>query len=234
MSTDTVLLLGAVVRATDGSVGKLVRLIVDPETRALTHLVVEPAHHRRPDHLVPLDVVAASDDHVTLRCTAAEFERLAQAEESRLEPAPGEGRIYRRRDIVSSPPFYVLAAGRSVDLGLSADHGERLVAKGRDTVLVTRDVVPAGEEELCSGQRVLATDGDVGHLRGLVVGERSLVVGVLVGLGHLPTRRAAVPMAVVTAFGETIEIGLSRDQLRAVAEAQDRAARGGEGPGPSF
>jgi hypothetical protein len=227
MTTDTVFLIGEPVHAWDGPVGKLVRLVVDPETRTLTHLAVEPAH-RRPVRLVPLASVAASAGDVTLTCTVAEFDGFAHAEETRLEPAPGEGHVHRRRDILSAPPYHVLAAGRAMGPGIAEAVGD---GPADGTVLVTRDVVPPGEEELCSGQHVEAADGEGGHLRGLIVDEDHQITGVIVELGHLPVRRAAVPAAVVTALGGTVEVSLTRDQLRALAEARGHAARVAERPG---
>jgi len=228
MTTDTVFLIGEPVHASDGLVGKLVRLVVDPETRTLTHLAVEPAHHRRPVRLVPMESVAVGAGDIALTCSAAEFDGFAQAEETRMELAPGEGQVHRRRDILSSPPYHVLAGGRIVAPGIVEEVGD---GPGDGTVLVTRDVVPPGEEEFRSGQHVQAADGDGGHLRGLVVNGDNRITGVIVELGHLPVRRVAVPAAVVTVLGGTIEISLTRDQLKAMAEARGRAARVAERPG---
>lgn len=228
MTTDTVFLIGAAVHASDGPVGKLVRLVVDPETRTLTHLAVEPAHHRRPVRLVPLESVAAIAGDITLTCAVADFGGFAQAEETRLEPAPGEGHVLRRRDILSAPPYHVLAAGRAMGLGMAEDPGEGLA---NDTVLVTRDMVPFGEEEVSSGQHVRAADGDGGHLRGLIVNGKGRITGLLVDLGHLPPRRIAVPIAAVTVLGATVEVSLTRDQLRAMAETLGHVARVAERPG---
>jgi hypothetical protein len=203
MTTDTVFLIGEAVHASDGPVGKPVRL-------------------------VPLEAVAASTGDITLACAAAEFDGFAQAEETRLEPAPGEGHVHRRRDILSAPPYHVLAADRAIGLGITEGPGE---GSAHDTVLVTRDVVPFGEEEICSGRHIRAVDGDGGHLRGLIVSGMGRITGLLVDLGHLPAWRIAVPVAVVTALGATVEVSLTRDQLRAMAEVRGHAARVAERPG---
>jgi hypothetical protein len=74
--------IGAHVDATDGRCGSLVRLIVDPTSESLTHLVVQPGHHAERARLVPVDLVAGVEDAVIrLGCATTQFEQLEAAEE---------------------------------------------------------------------------------------------------------------------------------------------------------
>jgi hypothetical protein len=79
--------IGSEASCSDGAVGKLSRVIVDPVAEKVTHLVVEPEHRRDRGRLVPLDVVDAGADGIQLRCTKAEFEKLEPAEENQFIPA---------------------------------------------------------------------------------------------------------------------------------------------------
>ena len=79
--------IGAEVSCSDGAVGKLGRVIVDPIAEKVTHLVIEPEHRRDTGRLVPLDVVDGAADGILLRCSRAEFEKLEPAEENQFIPA---------------------------------------------------------------------------------------------------------------------------------------------------
>ena len=59
-------------------------MIVDPATRTVTHLVIEPKHRREHGRLVPLDLVDTTTGDIRLRCTLAEFDKLDPAEETEL------------------------------------------------------------------------------------------------------------------------------------------------------
>jgi hypothetical protein len=49
--------IGTEASCSDGAVGKVSRVIIDPVAEEATHLVVEPEHGRDPGRLVPLDLV---------------------------------------------------------------------------------------------------------------------------------------------------------------------------------
>ena len=76
--------IGAHVDATDGPCGNLARLIFNPITDVLTHLIVEPGHHDEQARVVPFDlVVSARDDVVQLSCTKERYDQLDSAEASK-------------------------------------------------------------------------------------------------------------------------------------------------------
>jgi hypothetical protein len=66
----------------DGYCGEVSRVVADPISRSVTHLVVGPKRRRGLGKLVPLDLVDARTDEVRLRCTLAEFDKLDAAEET--------------------------------------------------------------------------------------------------------------------------------------------------------
>lgn len=59
--------IGTEASCSDGAVGKLCRVIVDPVAEKVTHLVVKPVHRQDPDRLVPLDVVDGGVEGIRLR-----------------------------------------------------------------------------------------------------------------------------------------------------------------------
>ena len=73
--------LGARASCSDGFCGEVIRTILDPATRVVTHLVIEPKHRKMDGRLVPLELVDATGDEIRLRCNLARFEQLEPAEE---------------------------------------------------------------------------------------------------------------------------------------------------------
>ncbi|HKS52151.1 MAG TPA: hypothetical protein VJS67_09815, partial [Pseudonocardiaceae bacterium] len=91
--------IGARASCTDGHCGEVRRLIIDPATETVTHLVIQPGHRQEDGRLVPVHLVEATDGEIRLRCTRADFDKLDHAAE---------------RDMVAGPESPEIAAGGSV------------------------------------------------------------------------------------------------------------------------
>ncbi len=76
MAAETPFTIGAHVSCTDGPIGEVTRVVVDPVAETLTHLVVEPKGREGLARLVPLDRVEAADGEIRIRCTLTEFEQF--------------------------------------------------------------------------------------------------------------------------------------------------------------
>jgi hypothetical protein len=57
MADTTQFTIGTEASCSDGAVGKVSRVIIDPLTDKVTHLVVEAEHRRDSGRLVPLDLI---------------------------------------------------------------------------------------------------------------------------------------------------------------------------------
>ena len=100
--------IGAQVSCSDGAVGKVSRVVVDPVAKALTHLVVEPGFRQGPSRLVPLDLVigGGGGGEVRLSCTKAEFENLEPAEETKfIRGRPTSFGSFGAGDVLSWPYY---------------------------------------------------------------------------------------------------------------------------------
>jgi len=84
MAEETEFAMGATASCVDGPGGKVSRLIIDPATETVTHLVIEPAHWLGVGRLVPLDLVDTTTGGIRLRCTVAEFGSLEASQEAEL------------------------------------------------------------------------------------------------------------------------------------------------------
>jgi sporulation protein YlmC with PRC-barrel domain len=194
------------VSCSDGPVGRVSRVIIDPVAEEVTHLVVEPEHRRDLARLVPLDLVDGTAGEVRLCCTRAEFERLEHALETRFMPATSgyDGYGYGQ-DEVGYWPYY----GLSGEMGLAGN------GRGTPAQMVTTDAVPLGEVSVRRGDYVHATDGNIGRVQGLVIDRGSRrVTHVLLQEGHLWGRKdVAIPIGAVASTSDGIQLTITRHQV---------------------
>jgi sporulation protein YlmC with PRC-barrel domain len=197
MADATPFTIGSEAACSDGPCGAVKRVVVDPVKRELTHLVVEPAHREGLGRLVPLDLVDGGSGAVSLRCTRAEFDELPLAEETDFLPGGSGDADYAAHEAYYWP-YYGLGGG----------------AAGASEV-VTRDHLPAGEVGIRRGQPVRATDGELGHVQGLVVApEHHHVTHVLLQEGHVWGRKqVAIPIDAVASIGDAITLDLTMRQV---------------------
>ena len=194
MAGETEFAFGATARCSDGSCGEVSRMIVDPATRSVTHLVIEPKHRREPGRLVPLDLVDTATGAIRLRCMLAEFDKLEPAEETELlESAGGTG-----------------VGGMSAPTGIP-----------RASRTDVEDVVPRGETEVGRGEHVHALDGEIGQVQGFGVdpGDHR-VTHVLLQEGHLWGRKeVAIPISAVTGVEDGIRLSMTKKQIEDLPSA---------------
>ncbi len=133
MAEATQFTIGAKVSCRDGECGKVIRLVVNPVLREVTHIVVEPKHREGIGRLVPLALVGPRHDTVALSCTLAEFEALDFAEETHFLPGSGLEPGYTSSEVLVLP-YYGLGPG-NVTPPVTTDTlplGEVACAAGRD------------------------------------------------------------------------------------------------------
>jgi sporulation protein YlmC with PRC-barrel domain len=186
--------IGAVARATDGVCGELKRVVVNPVSKTVTHLLIEPKHRQGLGRLVPLELVdSTGDGEIRLRCTKAEFDQLDFAEETSFMPGVEEFGEYEPGDSFAWPYF-----------------------GGNASVPVTSVSVPVGEVSVRRGDHVRATDGDIGKVEGLVVeSEGHHVTHVLLQEGHLWGRKeVAIPIEAVASVDSGIRLKISKQAVQ--------------------
>ena len=203
--------VGVRAECSDGYCGQLNRIITDPATRKITHLVIKPQHHRRQsDRLVPLELVDMTANDISLRCTLAEFDELQPAEEIDLAEGDEYGGGYGDQESVQGyGNVGSMGVGGSVSgAGVGAGVGHR-------TRTVTHHVVPMGEAELRPGEHVHAVDGEIGQVLGFIVDpDDQRVTHVVLREGHLWGRReVAIPISAVTAIDEGIRLNMTKKQV---------------------
>ena len=201
---------GAQVSCKSGSCGKLTRVIIDPISRRLTHLVVEPRHGET-GRMVPLRLVDhSSPDQIDLACTLQEFDALAPSQETDYLPmddvygsyyggyARGYGYGY---DDVRFWPYYGYGG-----LGYGYGWGPQQVSY---------ESIPSGEVTVRRGDPVHATNGDIGRVAGLVIGTPAgQVTHVLLQEGHLWDKKdVAIPINSIIRVSDVVQVALTKHEI---------------------
>jgi hypothetical protein len=179
--------LGSEANCTDGVCGVLVRILIDPRARKVTNLMVEPRGRVGLGRLVPLSLVDLD------RSTGGDLSlRCDIAEFEKLEPADA--------------------------VGLAPDMGMSFFGYGGGTIFpraVAEEIVPPGEKEVEEDERARVSDGEIGHLHGLLVDTHSYdVTALLFQVGHLWGHKVvAIPISAVVGFESDIPLSLSHQEV---------------------
>jgi hypothetical protein len=205
--------IGSEVQCSNGVCGELQRVVVDPVARTLTHLVVDAKHGSGTGRLVPISLADSTADGILLRCTNADFDMLESAEETHFVAGASGEWDYEQEHILSWP-YYGLGMGGmgAGGMGTTSDPSQ---PPGPQTV--TYDRVPVGEVQVRRGEPVHATDGDIGHVQGLVIDPADhTVTHVLLDEGHLwGKKRVAIPVGAVEKVDSTgVRLRFTKDQVR--------------------
>ncbi|MGH3154487.1 MAG: PRC-barrel domain-containing protein [Streptosporangiaceae bacterium] len=217
MAEATEFTIGARASCSDGHCGEVTRMIIDPATRAVTHLVIEPKHRRHRGRLVPLELVDTAAGQIRLRCTIGEFDQLEPAEEVDLEEGADYGGGYGAAESVQG-----YGGVGSMGVGGSASGMTIGGSLGHHRPVVLQDAVPLGETEVRPGEHVHALDGEIGQVQGFVVnpGDHQ-VTHVLLKEGHLWGRKeVAIPISAVTRVDEGIRLNITKQQVQDLPPAR--------------
>lgn len=172
----------------DGDAGITKALIVDPQQRRLTHVVVREHRLADSERLVPIGLVdETSEDAIWLRCTRDELHGLEDFIEAHFV------------DLTYAPP----PVGPSFDLS-------------NPSPLVVSERIPKGELALRRHSRVEATDGSVGHVESLIVDAADDRISHVVVRTHrfLSRQEVAVPVTEVEGFfPDDVFVRLSRREV---------------------
>jgi sporulation protein YlmC with PRC-barrel domain len=202
--------LGCSVRCADAAFGELADVIVDPISRRVTHLVVEP--HGRHDHarLVPIERARPADEGLALDYSIAEVEALAPLTESAYIRA-GESVVadpdwdIGTQDVLALPVYQEL-------------NGMGTVIDPDPHVMVNYDRIPKHEVELRRSSDVISTDGHhLGQVEGFLVGTGE-AADIVLARGHLWGRREVVipASAVERVQNDRITLSLTKQQVGAL------------------
>jgi sporulation protein YlmC with PRC-barrel domain len=201
---------GCIVHCTDAPFGELADVVVDPISRRVTHLVVQPHGRHDRARLVPVERARAAGDGLTLDCSIADVEALEPLQESaylRMGEFP-----------VADPDWDV---GTQDVLGLPVYQeldGMGTVIDPDPHVVVNYDRIPKHEVELRRSSAIISADGHhLGHVEGFLVGSGA-TADIVLERGHLWGRREIVipASAVERVENDSITLSLTKEQVGAL------------------
>ena len=145
--------VGAKVICTDGPGGRTTALIVDPQSRSLTHIaVVEQSILHGEERLVPIErVVKTTRDAVHLNCTSGEI----------LEMEPFTDTHYLEMEYGEE--------GYAYSLPYMSGYSDVTMSPELTYLTVQDELVPSGEIAIHRGMTVESTDGPVGRVGELLI-----------------------------------------------------------------
>jgi sporulation protein YlmC with PRC-barrel domain len=196
-------MIGADASCTDGGCGQVSRLVIDPATLTVTHLVVEPKDRQQLGRLIPLDLLDTTPGEIRLRCTTAEFYQLAAAEKTQFIRGTGD---YARYGPGQPVRPYSTQRGSRPGAGVN----------GLLPQTFTYDVLPAGQVAVRAGDPVHAVDGEIGHITGVVIDAGSgQVTYILLRAGHLLAHKTiAIPIGAVTRVDAGIQLHITKQEVK--------------------
>lgn len=193
--------------AHDQHVGTVARVVLDPRTRAISHVVVSKGILFREDRLVPIgDIATATPERINLRRDVS-VDDLLPFVEQQYELLPEDERPPGSED-----------EGVRVTMRLSGATGQTMPAVDAELVPVDRRNVPDRLTALGAGVPVFdSNDHDVGRLDRIVTSEDGLPTHLVVQeSGLLPDRRAIPIDWVKEITEETIALDADRQRIEAI------------------
>jgi sporulation protein YlmC with PRC-barrel domain len=202
--------LGCPVSGSDAPFGELADVVIDPLSRRVTHLVVQP--HGRGDRarLVGVERASPAGDGIRLDCTTGELEAFEIVRESaylRVGQMPVTDPDWE----VGATDYLSLPVYQEMD-GL----GTVIVPDPHEVVAFDR--IPKGEVELRRSSDVISSDGHrLGHVDGFLVGEE-LMADVVLQRGHLwGKREVVIPAgAIERVENDAVTLSLTKDEVGAL------------------
>jgi sporulation protein YlmC with PRC-barrel domain len=201
--------LGTPVRCADGPFGELADVVIDPITRRVTHLVVEPRQQELVgSRLVPVALAdrGSGDAEIKLTCSSEQLRELAPVQEIaylRLGGFPVDDPDW---DVgvsdVLATPYY--------------GPGDIGAATYPSDVEVTYDRIPKDEVEIRRASLVTSNDGHIlGHVEALILDGDGKVTHFVLERGHLWGKRdITIPIGSVTRIEtDAVTVGLSKDEV---------------------
>jgi sporulation protein YlmC with PRC-barrel domain len=201
--------LGEHIHCSDGALGVLADVVVDPTSKRVTHLVVQPHKLDGGPRLVPVELVEGGDGEpkLTVRCTIEEATQLSTVQERaylRLGELP-----------VSDPDWDIgtqeVLAMPYYEGGFGDCAGEFDSSYG-----VIYDRVPKGEVEIRRGSAVTAANGDhLGQVDGFVVDADDRITHLVLDKGHLWGRReVTIPIGAADKVeADAVIVRLSKEEV---------------------
>jgi hypothetical protein len=202
--------LGCPVACADGPFGELADVVVDPLTRRVTHVVVQPHGRHFDARLVPVERARPAESGIGLDCPRAEIEAMEPLSESaylRVGQLPVSDPDWDIgvRDVLALPIYQELDGMGSV---IDPDPHE----------VVNYDRIPRHTVEIRRSSAVVSADGHhLGHVDGFLIGSAE-TADIVLERGHLwGKREIVIPSDAVESFeNDVVHLSLTKDEVESL------------------
>lgn len=203
---------GATVESADGSrLGTVERFVVDPSTRAMTHVVIEKGVFFSEEKVIPIQAIEqdTDEDHVRLRPEIApadlpDFEEAHYVEldsASRERLVPHGSRAYTWSYPVLPTTGYPLYPA----------------APPASRAIETEENVPEGTIAIDKGTNVISADGaDVGKVRGVGLSDDGRLAFITMDPGFFHDERVIPAHWIENVRGDLIQLAVNEATLREI------------------
>jgi uncharacterized protein YrrD len=210
---------GAKVVTADGErVGTIDRVVLEPDTKEVTHLVVQKGFLFAEDKVVPMSLIGpATEDQVTLREDAGDLEKLPDFQESHYipvdrGPVPAAGGVRWARPLYIYPPL-----GASwTSPGYAPYTMPQYVAK-------TEEHIPEGTVALKEGARVISSDEKhIGNIERIFTDpQEDRATHVLISEGLILKEKKLIPTGWMTnVLEDEVHLAVDSDFVEGLPEYQ--------------
>lgn len=203
-------------------VGRIERVVLDPVTKEVTHIVVREGFLFTEDKLLPIDMLmSASEERVTLRQAVGDLENLPKFEETHYVPSYGDTNQYPYNTgdpdpLVWYPPLGV-AGYYGAPLGTPEPYRTR-----------TEQNIPDNTVAIKDGANVYSADGKhVGDVERVFVDAQSdRATHIVISQGLFFKERKLVPTAWLNIIGEDeVHLNVDSDFVDRLPAYHDDAER---------
>ena len=165
-------------------VGTLDRVVMDPKTKEVTHIIVREGFLFTEDKVVPMDLIGSvTDDHISLQGSKEHLDELPDYEETHY--VPREAAVDDDMDTLYwNPPLDDMAG-----------YGRYVFYPQSQYLRRTEKNIPEGMVALAEGAKVLTEDGEqVGNIETLITDPKDeRVTHLVISSGLLMKERKIIP-----------------------------------------
>jgi sporulation protein YlmC with PRC-barrel domain len=184
--------LGTSVSCSDGKFGELADVVIDPVSRCVTHIVVNPHPGPAPARLVPVELAeGAGSRELSLRCTIEEATALDSVQDFAY---------LRLGELPTNDPDWDVGVEQVLAMPYydASEFGSYAPAYDQ-SVSVSFDRIPKGTIEIRRLSAVTSSDGHaVGRVDGFLLGPASQITHLVLERGHVWRRReVTIPISAV-------------------------------------
>jgi hypothetical protein len=202
------LALGSPVRCADAPFGELADVVVDPISRRVTHVVVEPERQHGRARAVPIAWLRDETDGLVLDRTTHEVKALEPVQASEYLRVGQVPALDPEHDIGVESFLALPIYGELDGLGAMVDYDPHAT--------VIYDRVPKGEVEIRRASAVISADDHVlGSVDGFVVGRDGAIGDLVLERGHLwGHREVVVPYgAVARVENDAVRLSITKEAV---------------------